>query len=67
MKAMKPPPIAATPAKPIVGRMADTAKANPFVGDAIAVEMLKSKSDPKTMPMTAIPHAMIKGILMFFI
>lgn len=67
MKAMNPPPITATPPKPMVGRIADTVKAKPLVGEAIALEMLRSKKEPRMIPMIAVPQATSKGILIFFI
>ena len=67
IKAIKPPPISATALKPIVGPIADTVKPNPLFADAMALEMFKSKNDPKTIPKIATPQAISSGILIFFI
>ena len=67
MKAIKPPPIAETAAKPIVGPIADTVNAKPLFALAIELEIFKSKKDPKIIPNTAKAQAISKGILMFFI
>ena len=67
IKATSPPPIAATAANPIVGRIAETVKPKTFLGEAIAVEMLRSKNDPKMIPKIATAKAASKGIRIFFI
>ena len=67
MKAIKPPPMTATAAKPIVGPIAEMVKPKPLVGEAIALEILKSKNDPKIIPIIATPKAINKGSLIFFI
>ena len=67
IKETNPPPIIATPIKPIIGPMADIVKPKPLDGEAIAVDNCKSKNEPKTIPITAVNKAAIKGILMFFI
>ena len=67
IKAIKPPLITATALKPIVGPIADTNKPNTLVDEAIALEICKSKNDPKTIPRTATPQAIIIGNLKLFI
>ena len=51
----------------MVGQIAETVNANALVGEAIAVDICKSKNDPQMTPMMATPKAISKGNLIVFI
>ena len=66
IKEIKPPPIAATAIKPIIGPIAEMVKPKPLFAEAIALDICKSKNEPNMIPIIATPKAIIKGILILF-